>query len=573
MILKRCWFLLVVLTISVSILFDGSASSVNAVEFEPAGSDIQGEDVEISESYQDESMVVIQEILEKGQPAYGPGDAEQQARIYIGNNGYFEGWNDGKKVFFSIGTAFFDSEDPSYDDSFITKRSLKTMQASLEAKARIIEFIRTEMSALDRASTPGTDLNAMFKAQINAGKKKMEAQQLIVANLLAQLDESEAEELKGVTASDRANSLMDAAIKKLDAEYSTENIEEKKRAKFEKAKKRYQEALKEQKELEKQINANAGTVTETLSSSVESVAKMPLFGAVTVAQFESWDEKSEQYKVSLVVMWSSKMEALSRAIAEGKTIKAPPGNISLREWLNQQNWSTSTGGRRFKDEKGTPYFIGIAASAVGTSSSSEKQARGISELMAKKEVVMAVFSDVESRKRAEQVMETRNGGMGAKDSSRAAESFASDIKQNVENRQISGLQRLYVEKLVHPISNQKIVVTIYGISADAASQALQMQESSYLARILDVKQQQKVKGQTDAYRSKVESAKRDTRTYQKSKSETAQSIDNKITGQRNRSQKTGSNNTSSQQSQPENTSHAGAQSGTFQGGGNDSLDW
>jgi len=516
--------------------------------------------------YQDESVKKIQEMQESAVLIDQSGNAENQANIYLEKNRLYQGWNDEKKIFIVVGQASFDSEDPSYDDSFITKRSLKTMEATLDAKAKIIEYIRSNMSVMDRALTPGTDLSEKFREKIDKMERKMEAQRRQVAKLLEGVDKNEAEVLRGATFGDRLNSLMDAAIEKLDSKYSTEKIEEKKMKKYEKAKESYQQALVTYKELEKKLEATTGTVKEKLHSKAETFSKMPLFGAVTVAQFESWNEADEQYQVTLIVLWSSKMERIARAFISGEDLKISPGKMSLREWIKSQNWVTATGGRRFRDNNGTVHFIGIAASPVGKSSSSEKKARGVSEMNAKKEVAMAIFADVESYKMAEQMMETRSTGIT--DNSVAAESFTRGLQQKIENRQIHGLQQLYGKKLIHPISQQKIYVTVYGVSSESVKQALLMQERNYLTRILDVKHQQKLKGVTDVYKSKVAESLKDKTEYNKSKAATSRKIENASLKQSQNPKETKSTESDNYQQ-----NGGRSRSGTYSGGGNDSFDW
>ncbi len=560
------------------VLMTGGGLLANAVEFPQEEGDVQKEgeiqkeeSEETVEEYQDAGVETIQDLQDSPSPPYQPKDAEEQARDYIEKKGLYEGFNPEKKIFVQIGEASFDSEDPSYDNSFIIKRSLKTMEASLEAKSRIIEFIRTEMSAIDQAITPGTDLNTLFREEAEKAEGKMEAQRKKLAELLDKVDRTQAEALRGVTFGDRLNAAMDAAIKKLDKEYSTNKMEEKKIQKFEKAKQKYQEASKAYTELEKKVEAQRGTVTEKLSSKVKTISKMPLFGAVSVAQFESWDEDDERYRVALVVIWSSKMERLTRAFISGEDFKVPPGDMSVREWIKNegQGWATATGGRRFRDNTGTPFFIGIAASPIGKSASSEKKARGVSEMMAKKEVAMAIFSDVESYKQAGQMMETRGGGSG-KDSSLAAETFSNKLQQKIEKRQIHGLQRMYGRKLIHPISQQRIYVTIYGVSGQSAKKALMIQERNYLTKILDVKHQQKLKGKTDAYKSKVQEARQDKSEYYKSKAATSKKINERDSQGYNKSKKRNRHTTS----QRKDESKGGrSQSGTYTGAGADSFDW
>jgi len=308
---------------------------------------------------------------------------------------------------------------------------------------------------------------------------------------------------------------------------------------------------------------------------VATLSQMPLFGAVSVAQFESWDKNEEQYQLAVVVLWSSKMERISRAIVTGEKFQVPPGEQSLRSWIRSQDWSTSTGGRRFRDNKGDVYFIGIAASPIGSSSSSEKRARGVSAQMAKKETAMAIFADVTSYKLAEQMMQTRNSGAG-KDASYAAESFASSLQQSIKNRQINGLQKLYGKKLIHPISQQKIYVSIYGVSSNSAKQALEMQEKNYLTRILDIKSQQKMRGRTDAYRSKTQEAQSNKREYNKSKSTTSKRIDGSIAKEQSTQKSTSTSNgnersTGGGYNSQDSKKGGNSRSGGYAGGGNGKL--
>ena len=188
---------------------------------------------------------VIQTAVEAGQPPFKPMPIGRQVGEYLSQRSVQKGWNADKQIFISVGTVYFDSEDPSYDDTFVTKRSLKTMQATLEAKAKIIEYVNTNMTAMDQVRIPGTDLANKFKQEFEKQEKKLLSQKEIIAKLLAEVDKTEAAKLNGVTFSDRLNRLMDAAIAKLDKSYNAGQIDEKKLKKFEKAKQRYQEALAE----------------------------------------------------------------------------------------------------------------------------------------------------------------------------------------------------------------------------------------------------------------------------------------------------------------------------------------
>ncbi|WP_320006373.1 hypothetical protein [Maridesulfovibrio sp.] len=523
------------------------------------------EELVVQDASKDVSLTTAQAVMEKPAPEIIPTQSVDEAvDAFLAKSGLQRGWNDKNESFIAVGVSFLDCEDPSYDTSFITKRSLKNMEALLDAKSQIIEFIRTDMSVLDQASTPGTDLNTQFKDKIDTLQKKIESQRNKLVKMLAEVDVAEAEALQGATFGDRLNRLMDAAIKKLDATYSSEQIDAKKKEKYEKAKSRYQSALTECSQLEAKLKALTGSKTETLSSKTETLSKMPLMGATVIGQFESWDQQNEQYRSAIVVMWSKKMEALVRAFISGKEMKVSPGKKSLTEYVNGADWSCAAGGRRFRDNKGEVYFLGIGSAAVGNSSSSEKKARGIAAQIAKKEVATAIFADISSYKLAESRMESYNGGAG-KDTSVAAESFASDLGQSIKNRNISGMQSVYLRKVKHPISGQEIYVAIYAVSGQSARKALMMEESNYITRVLDIKSQQKMKGTKSGHDSAVENAKVDTTAFDQAKSQASGNISSQA-NQNGQKEHIVPNNS-------ESSGGGGASSGVYSGAGQEDAVW
>ena len=58
-------------------------------------------------------------------------DAASQAMAFVTDQGLGAGWNGDRNQFIAIGSASFDSEDPSYDKSYIVKRTLKTFEATI----------------------------------------------------------------------------------------------------------------------------------------------------------------------------------------------------------------------------------------------------------------------------------------------------------------------------------------------------------------------------------------------------------------------------------------------------------
>ncbi|WP_300181473.1 hypothetical protein [uncultured Aliivibrio sp.] len=408
--------------------------------------------------------------------------AEQQILEDLNKKGWSQGWDANKKRLFVVNTEMFDSEDPSYDDSFITKRSQYAMMATMGAKAKMVEFMRTQMSAVDQLTAPGTDVHAELNAQYVKLNKKVEAQQRTLEKLLAEVDAKEAAKLTGVTWQDRRDAYIDALIKKIDESYSAGKLEDKKIKQYQKAKQRYVEAQTEMSEIMKQASAIKGKTKLESTSRVETLAKAPIMGASVLLQAESWNADEEKYEVSTLMVWSPKLEQAAKAIVTGEPVTLKPKKaLTVQKWLQAQEAATLVGPRQYVDKDGDRWFIGAYSMPVEGSSSLIRKNKGIADLMAKKEAAMALYADVETQKQAEIAMQTRSGDLNGKDHTAIATSFAETTRQSIENRQVNGLSPLFTKTVLHPISQQKIYVVAYGISSSSASEALKMEYSAYQA--------------------------------------------------------------------------------------------
>ncbi|MCK5681051.1 hypothetical protein KAI46_09625, partial [bacterium] len=202
----------IVICVSLMFLFLILPLNLWAVEYPEESATTATEQEEVV--HQDEAMETVQRLLVEGQPSYKSiENAMDLEENYVKEEGLNPGWTgSGKGLYISIGESSFDSKDPSYDRSFITKRGLTSMEAILNAKANIIESVQTSMSALDQAFTPGTDLYEKFKGDIEEAQEMIEDQKREITKLLEIVDQTEADMLRGVTFGDRLNAAMDAAI-------------------------------------------------------------------------------------------------------------------------------------------------------------------------------------------------------------------------------------------------------------------------------------------------------------------------------------------------------------------------
>ena len=147
-------------------------------------------------------------------------------------------------------------------------------------------------------------------------------------------------------------------------------------------------------------------------------------------------------------------------------------------------------------------------------------------MMAQKEVVIGIFADIMAKKKAGQMMETRSGGTD-KDSTVAAETFSQELQNEVTDRQVQGISRRLLKKYVHPISQQTIYVSIYGLSAAAATTAMWAEEEAYLTAMLDTKAQKASAGVKAGLESSLQKEKDDNTAYDEAKAKTEQKMEKK----------------------------------------------
>lgn len=406
--------------------------------------------------------------------------ASDQIQEYMLSKGWQEGWDSKKKRMFIVYSETFNSENPSYDDSFVTIRSQYALIASLGAKAGIVEFMRTEMSAVDQISAPGTDVHAELNERYNKATKKIAAQQKKLVKLAAEVDKSYADQADGASWNDIGKRYWEGLITKLDNSYAAGDIDKANRKKYEKAKKYYNEAAVEMETIEAEAAKIQGAVSLEASSMVETLAKAPVMGASILLQAESWNAEEDEYEVAMLMVWSPKLEAAAKSIVTGENnpLKPKKGK-SVHDWLKAQDLSTLIGPRTYVDKFGERWFIGAYAMPYDGSASLKRKNKGFAELFAKKEAVMALYADIETQKTAEIAMQTRSGGLNGKDNTQVATSFAESTKQSIEGREVKGNAKLLSKTIVHPLSQQKIYVTVYGISGSSASEALKMERSAF----------------------------------------------------------------------------------------------
>jgi hypothetical protein len=493
-----------------------SLSSVNSFAVEYGGGDNQ---VVIE---QNPAFVVEQEFQEKQSAVVRASRQEsisagEMAQNYLDAKGKSTGWNPQKGTLLVVEQSIRDmNDDPAYKGDFMNIRNMAAIEAVLRAKVAAIKSIRSEMSAADILVGPGSNLDEQLSKDLKNARAKFEAQKRKLERLLKEENIAYQDVQDGVTFKDRFNSFFDAVIKKLDAKYDSEKIEAKKRKKYEKIKQRVAEANEIYTKSEQKLKALEGTIKQEQTSVREILSNMPLFGATVVEQFESYNEDEERYENAVIMLWSPKAEEASRAMLTGKDLIVPPGNKSLQEYLqaNKDAWLTTTGGRRFRDNNGDIYYLGVGSEEIGNSASADRRAISSAKIKAQAQVAFALFADVETQERLERKEQIRNGGQ-SKDFTQSVESMSEELSQSFKNLQLQGASQVFQTRGIHPLSGKKIYVSVFAISAKAAKAAIKAEASSYASKHLLIDSQQKSKARKDAMDDSVKRHEQDKSAYNK----------------------------------------------------------
>lgn len=426
------------------------------------------------------------------------------------------GWDPKKKRFIVVEAAEIDTPDPASNSKFIELRDAAIKRAILQAKAKIIEFCNTKMSAMDMVHTPGTDVNKELGAEAAAIEAALVAEKNALAGILDRYNKAEAAELRGTTFADRLDDLMAAAIKKIDETYNKDEKDQKLKARLEEAKKKLEAQKAKIAQLQKRANALKGSLKRSQSSMIATMASMPLYGASAIMQTESYDGK--RYQVAIAMVWSIALERSARAIVTGEPFKLKPkeNGKTLEEWLEKQNLATFVGPRQFIDKDGRRWFLGACAREYSDDLDEvvREKNKDIAESFAKSVTAFSVMGDVESYKAARQEVRTYKNGE-APSETQVAESMEKKLTQTITPTTLRGLQEVAGEEVEHPISGKTIYVSVYAIDPTSAKAALAIERINYATKIQHERHKTVERGRDAANRAAVQAAQNRPEDFQK----------------------------------------------------------
>ena len=424
--------------------------------------------------------------------------------------GLSSGYDADKKAIIQVAAAEMEIADPAKDKAFMLKREQIGNYALLQAKAEVIRAIYTEFSAMDRALTKfdeETDDNA---EKFRAAKEAVEAKRAELAEAIAKYNDADARAVSEVTLNDRFNSFLDAVIKKIDSSYDPAAIAAAKKVDAEAAK--AEAAILKEKALAlqaeyKALEEAAAKLPKEPALETESTAamlsKMPLLGATVLTQAESWDPGTKQYSVALAIVWSPKLQSCAAKIGTGDfTAAGKPGKFTKLDWVKAQDWRSMIGTRRFTDNKGNNYFVGIGASEPGIGVQANAK-RMIAETLARKNVAMALVGDIVAQREMKQ-----NVKVFADQSTATKQKIVDAISSKVDLH-LKGCMSLAKKEVKHPITGKRIYVCAYYIDPSLAKEAGDTMKKMFADAGLVAKHTNKQRGVVEGATRAYEGVKND----------------------------------------------------------------
>ena len=443
--------------------------------------------------------------------------------------GFTAGYDANKKAVIQVATAEMEIADPAKDNEFMLKREQVGNFALLQAKAEVIRAIYTEFSAMDRALTKfdeETDDNA---EKFRVAKEAVEAKRAELVEAIAEYSEADAKTVSEVTVNDRFDSFLDAVIKKMDMSYDSAAIAAAKKIDAEAAKIEAK-ALKEKalgllaefKTLQEAADKlPKEPVLETESTAV-MLSKMPLLGATVLTQAESWDPGTKQYSVAVAIVWSPKLQACAAKIGTGDFSAAgKPGKYTKLDWVKAQDWRSMIGTRRFTDNKGNNYFVGIGAVDPGYGVQANGK-RMLAETLARKNVAIALIGDLVTQREMKQNLKVYA------DQSTATKQKIVDAIASKVDLHLKGCMSLAKKEVKHPITGKRIYVAAYYIDPSFAKEAGETMKKMFADAGLVAQHTNKQRGVVEGAARAYEATKNDPSARAAGAVEGAAAVNSKV---------------------------------------------
>ena len=437
----------------------------------------------------DDGVKIVEEAQKTTPAEVVSGSALDAMQEWIRTNGYEEGFNDARGYFLQIGVARNNSLNPLNED-LMTMRELLYREAQLRAKVDISGLVDREVNGKNWKEGLNADDLKAFNAKYASDINRMNEMKRRVAKLMLAMETAETEELKGVTATDRLNALVDKIIKQLDRSFNAEQIVADKKARYEAIKAAYDEAKELEDELDRKLEKMYPS--QVMNAKLNTAVRIKLHGAIPLHQMESY--VGNEFQVAVAVIWSPKLEKRVANMLARKEVDRGTAteNRTLAEYLNanREALRAMVGARQYIDKNGKLYFFGVSAQELPKDAIEKDEAITLANQMAMQAVVMSLFVEGKGLTSALISLAKKKGASG---------DIMKTIAENMEEStpeieggfRVGGLGKVYSFETTYPITKKPIYISVAAIDSTLAAR------SPAIKRAWDVRANDTVKNLKD----------------------------------------------------------------------------
>ena len=278
---------------------------------------------------------------------------------------------------------------------------------------------------------------------------------------------------------------------------------------------------------------NAGDkVTKTFTSGITLAAKDPqtVFGATILNQAEHFD--NGVYHLATAVVWSEGLKnGAVEFLAPEKPIRAAEEDKSAEymvDWLSKQELGTMCGPRQVITPDGERHFLGISSRELGANAERNGTNIRLAQMYAIQALLFSLYSDVSFQDAAVNAMKKITaGGVNGITQGEIVESLQRDISIKAK-KVLRGLDEIYGEEVVHPITGRKMYVSVYEMSASKAARAKQLSTDIAALRKKVAHADSAERAYNQGLRDAVKAAENDQTAAQKAKADAQNAVNSRL---------------------------------------------
>ena len=238
------------------------------------------------------------------------------------------------------------------------------------------------------------------------------------------------------------------------------------------------------------VDPNVGEDVALIKNEISRVAKLKLLGCTILNQAESVKQlPNGWYEVEMAILysWSKDGEALALNMISPNDkpllAKKQDGAKPVRDWLEEKASCGSLvrwhGPRRYVDDEGNAWFLGVETAPRSVNSHKNDRLRGIITTRADGDIALSVFADAWMDVTLKQIVKENDikGEMELPDDKLTGfeDSYVEKMGERIKNLRLPGRGKLYEDILEFKDKNAKagtgkeMLVIVRGVSAMQAS--------------------------------------------------------------------------------------------------------